>query len=453
MAPGESAAARSQADVLSATAAIAVAAKGEHGGSIDQAHAMIRVLAAQADEARADKTAMWEQTRNDARAMAQVAKNIEGNQGVLAKVVTTLEAQLVAARTEKDAALEAGRADKKTWERLLRESERQLREVEKQRERAQADAVEANNARKAAQDSLESARRADSEVLRAVQAEKNAMAKELKELRASAHTDGQRSVAASEDVSKLAHGLEALHEALGVGAYGDGRSSDNGGAAALREARFARDEAEAAKEALRHEMQTELVDAVRLKEEALAQLAAAQAGAVPEVHRLQALLDATKAEVEREREQCAGLRRELSEERAAREKLLVQARLDGAALSSREREHSQQLGAKEVQISALERELSTMAGQLVAAQAESKTASTAASTAEHTVTRERTMLIEAQQALEADKSELQTRLRNSDHEKAQLLEQINQCSADREFCFEIIKELKAQVAAAYSAPP
>ena len=115
----------------SALAALA-SVKGEHG-SIEQAHAMIRVLAAQADEARADKTAMWEQTRNDARAMAQVAKNIEGNQGVLAKVVTTLEAQLTAARAEKDAALDSARADKKTWERLLRESERQLREVEKQR--------------------------------------------------------------------------------------------------------------------------------------------------------------------------------------------------------------------------------------------------------------------------------------------------------------------------------
>merc|ERR1719281_1174937 len=114
---------------------------------------MIRILAGQADEARADKTAMWEQTRNDARAMA--------------KVVTTLEAQLAAARAEKDAAVEAARADKKVWERLLRESERQLREVEKQRDRAQAGAVEANAARKQAQDSLESARRADSEVLRA----------------------------------------------------------------------------------------------------------------------------------------------------------------------------------------------------------------------------------------------------------------------------------------------
>jgi len=436
------------ADNLSAAAAIAVA-KGEHGGSIDQAHAMIRVLAAQADEARADKTAMWEQTRNDARAMAQVAKNIEGNQGVLAKVVTTLESQLVAARTEKDAALEAGRADKKTWERLLRESERQLREVEKQRDRAQADAVAANNARKAAQEALEAARRADSEVLRAVQAEKQSMSKELRELRGSAQLDVQRTAAAHEDVLKVANGIEALQAALGVGGYDDG--SADGAAAALREARDARDEAERAKEALRVEMQHEFVEAVRQKEEALAQLAAAEAGAVPEVQRLQALLDALRAECEREREQVAGLRRELGEERAAREKLLVQARLDGAALSSREREHSQQLGSKEVQVSALERELSTMAGQLVAAQAEAKTASAAASVAEATGARERTMLVEAHQALEADKGVLHAQLKTAEHEKLVLLEQINQCAGDREFCFDVIKELKTQLAAAKQA--
>ena len=78
----------------------------------------------------------------------QVAKNIEGNQGVLAKVVATLEASLAAARQEKEHVLETARSDRKTWERMLRESERQLREVEKQRDRANAAAVEANNARK-----------------------------------------------------------------------------------------------------------------------------------------------------------------------------------------------------------------------------------------------------------------------------------------------------------------
>ena len=53
-----------------------------------------------------------------------------------------------------------------------------------------------------------------------------------------------------------------------------------------------------------------------------------------------------------------------------REKALVQARLDSASFSTREREHSQQLSAKEMQISALQTELSTMAGELVAQQAE-----------------------------------------------------------------------------------
>lgn len=432
-----------QGDAMAAVAN----AKGETG-SIEQAHAMIRVLAAQADEARADKTAMWEQTRNDARAMAQVAKNIEGNQGVLAKVVTTLEAQLVSARAEKDAALDAARADKKTWERLLRESERQLREVEKQRDRAQASAVEANNARKAAQEALEAARRADSEVLRAVQAEKAAMARELKDLRAAANADLSRASSAHEEVHKVASGVEALQAALGVGAYAEG--GVEGIAAALREARDARDEAERAKEMLRQSLQEELMEAVNAKEEALAQLASARAGAAPEVQRLQALLEATQAEVQRERQAADDLRRDLDEAKDAREKLLVQERLSGASLSSREREHSQQLGAKEVQVTALERELSTMAGQLVAAQAEVKAHTGTAAAAEEKAVRERSMLMDLQQALEADKAELQTQLRASEHQKGALLEQLSQNAADREFCFEMIKELKGQISAAYS---
>ena len=136
------------------------------------------------------------------------------------------------------------------------------------------------------------------------------------------------------------------------------------------------------------------------------------------------------------------LRLELEEARAAREKLLVQARLDGATLSSREREHSQQLSAKEVQVSALERELSTMAGQLVAAQAEARSLSDAAGSAEEKAVRERNMLIEVQQALETDKAELHAQLRASEVQKTALLEQISQCAADREFCYEMIRELK-----------
>ena len=89
--------------------------------SLDQARDMLKVLGAQVDEARADKSAIWEQTRADARSMAQVAKNIEGNQGALSKVVSSLEAQLVEVRKEKEAAIEATRSDRKLWERQLRE--------------------------------------------------------------------------------------------------------------------------------------------------------------------------------------------------------------------------------------------------------------------------------------------------------------------------------------------
>ena len=44
---------------------------------MEQARAVVRMLESQVEEARADKSAIWEQTRADARAMAQVAKNIE----------------------------------------------------------------------------------------------------------------------------------------------------------------------------------------------------------------------------------------------------------------------------------------------------------------------------------------------------------------------------------------
>ena len=101
-------------------------------------------------------------------------------------------------------------------------------------------------------------------------------------------------------------------------------------------------------------------------------------------------------------------------------------------------------------MTALERELSTMAGQLVAAQAEAKSISGSSSSIEERAVRERTMLMESQQALEADKAELQSQLRAAEHSKAALMEQLSQCSADREFCFEMIRELKAQIGAAYS---
>ena len=126
---------------------------------MEQARAVVRMLESQVEEARADKSAIWEQTRADARAMAQVAKNIEGNQGVLAGVVTTLEAQLEAAHKEKDGAMEALRNERKLVERLTREHERQLRDAERQRDRAQAAADEAAKGRKTAQEALDAARR------------------------------------------------------------------------------------------------------------------------------------------------------------------------------------------------------------------------------------------------------------------------------------------------------
>ena len=74
--------------------------------------------------------------------------------------------------------------------------------------------------------------------------------------------------------------------------------------------------------------------------------------------RLRTTLDGVQAELEEQRSSGAALKAELVAERAAKEKLLIQARLDQAAATSREREHAQQLSAKEVQLSALERELS-----------------------------------------------------------------------------------------------
>ena len=58
---------------------------------LKQALSMLRLLTAQLHEARGDKSAIWEQTRADARAMAQVARNIEGNQGVVSSAIQSLE--------------------------------------------------------------------------------------------------------------------------------------------------------------------------------------------------------------------------------------------------------------------------------------------------------------------------------------------------------------------------
>ena len=129
-------------------------------------------------------------------------------------------------------------------------------------------------ARKQAQDALETSRRNDQEVLRAVQAEKTAMARELKDLRSAEKQESQKAGvlggAASNELAKIAEQFEALQSALGVGEYATGGAS---AAEALREAREARDEAERAKEALKAELRSELLSAIEAREEALAQLA------------------------------------------------------------------------------------------------------------------------------------------------------------------------------------
>ena len=89
--------------------------------TLKQALSMLRLLTAQLHEARGDKSVIWEQTRADARAMAQVARNIEGNQGVVSSAIQSLEQQLDATRQEKERERETARGDKKLFERLQRE--------------------------------------------------------------------------------------------------------------------------------------------------------------------------------------------------------------------------------------------------------------------------------------------------------------------------------------------
>ena len=254
------------------------------------------------------------------------------------------------------------------------------------------------------------------------------MARELKELRASASggAGGGASggLGGAEHASRLSEQLEAVHAALGIGDFARGGEGGGGAAEALRTARAQRDEAEAAKEALRVEMRAELTAAVEAKEAALSQLAAHKAGHDPEQHGLKAELDAAAGEVQREREAHERTRRELDAANAAREKLLVQARLDGAALASREREYSQQLNAKEVQVSALERELATMAGQLVSSQAESRGLQQAGSAGEDHTRRERATMLQAQEALERDKLALTQQLKVSEERAGELVETI-----------------------------
>ena len=64
--------------------------------------------------------------------------------------------------------------------------------------------------------------------------------------------------------------------------------------------------------------------------------------------------------------------------------------------------------------------------------------------------RERSALMATQQGLESDKAELQAQLRAAEQQKDGLLEQIAQSASDRDFCFEMIRELKGQISAAYA---
>ena len=123
----------------------------------------------------------------------------------------------------------------------------------------------------------------------------------------------------------------------------------------------------------------------------------------------------------------------------------MQARLDAAAASAREREHGQQLGAKDTSRSALERELATLAGQLVGAQAELKASAEAAAARDATHARERTSLMQTVQALEREKEEGSNALRGAEGRIGMLMEQLAQAAGDREFCYEVISDLRAQL--------
>lgn len=354
-------------------------------------------------------------------------------------MVTTLEGQLSTSRQEKEQAVEAARAEKRTWERLHKEQEKQLRELEKQRDKAQAEATEASAGRRRAQEALEASRRSDSEVVRSLQAEKTGMAKELKELKATAAAG-----VGDNQISELVSSVAALQRALGSG------SPDDLGEQ-LRLTRDAKLEAEAKLDALRTTLRTELLAVTEEKEAALAELQIARGGETVELQRMRAEYNAAQSACEEQRSACTTLRAELTAERAAKDKLLVQARLDQAAATSRAREHTQQLSAKDVQLSALERELSSMAGQLVASQAEVRLFITNAEREGEGSLRERTSLLQQQQALESDKGMLEAQLQGAEQQRMTLVEQISQSGADREFCFEIIRDLKAQLTAATKA--
>ena len=134
----------------------------------------------------------------------------------------------------------------------------------------------------------------------------------------------------------------------------------------------------------------------------------------------------------------------------------MQAQLEHGAATARTRESAQQLAQREAHAHALERELSASAGQLVAAQAEVLQLGGAAEEQQQQALRERSVLSATQRGLEADKDGLLERLRAAEAQRQALIDQLAQCTGDREFCFDIISELKAQLARGarlHSPPP
>lgn len=64
--------------------------------------------------------------------------------------------------------------------------------------------------------------------------------------------------------------------------------------------------------------------------------------------------------------------------------------------------------------------------------------------------RERSAMLGTQQVLEKDKADLSAQLKAAEQQKAELLQTVAQSAADRDFCYEIIKELKGQLQAVYA---
>ena len=416
---------------------------------LKQALSMLRLLTSQLHEARGDKSAIWEQTRADARAMAQVARNIEGNQGVVSSAIQSLEQQLEATRQEKERERETARGDKKLFERLQREQERMLREAERQRDKALATAAEAGVARQKAQEQLEMARRTESDALRTAHAERAALAREVRQLqdRLQLEARGEGGHPAPAQLAELAAGVSSLRAMLGGGADAEDGTGTHG-ERLMAAARSQRDEAEERLETLRAAMQAQLMSLTREHEGTLASLEAHRAQRSPELHASEVRHAAAEREATELRAQLQACRGELSEARAATERLQVQAQLEHGGATSRARENAQQLAHKEAQTHALERELSASAGQLVAAQAEVRQLSGAAEQQQEAARRERSVLTAAQQGLEADKDGLLERLRAAEAHRQALTDQLAQSAGDREFCFDIIGELKAQLGAA-----